>query len=213
MPQEPITQQPDEAKKHVRVFGPDNRYYQFPQGTTKEAAVSFFKKKGITTPESAVPKPSAQAAPAEKPPEAKPVSPKQETTPQAIHAQQLQSQIARWRPRWDTPEQTLKDPDWYGRSLKYAGGELIGAGKAGLGVAVGGAKFIHDIASALDPIEGYDRPLGEPQAQVGRDVVDMGKGVLDIGKAAWDLVRHFPESASDPEKLGSTITNAAMIVD
>jgi hypothetical protein len=48
--------EPQEQKK-VRVFGPDNKYYQFPTGTTKEAAVSYFKKKGITSPEAPEPKP------------------------------------------------------------------------------------------------------------------------------------------------------------
>jgi hypothetical protein len=48
--------EPQAEPKKVRVFGPDNRYYQFPAGTTKEAAVSYFKKKGITSPESPAPK-------------------------------------------------------------------------------------------------------------------------------------------------------------
>jgi len=211
MAQEPTTQGSDETKKHVRVFGPDNRYYQFPQGTTKEAAVSFFKKKGITSPESSTPKSST--TPEAKPPEStKPEAPKTQT-PQDIQAQQAQAQIARFRPRWDDPQQILKDPDWYGRSGKYLGGVFVGGVKAGAGMAVGGAKFIHDIASALDPIEGYHRPLGEPQLQVGKDVVDIGKGILDVGKATWDLIRHFPEAAADPEKFGSTIANVAMLVD
>ncbi len=199
-------------KKRVRVFGPDNRYYSFPEGTTKDTAVSFFKKKGITSPESPAPKPVA--APEVKAPPVQ-ASPQKPTVGQKmdIEAEREQASISRFRPRWDNPQEILKDPDWYGRSFKYLGGELVGVGKAGASIAVGGAKFIHDIASALDPIEGYQRPLGEPQAQVGKDVVDMGKGVIDIGKAAWDLIRHFPESSAEPEKLGSTITNVAMIVD
>jgi hypothetical protein len=43
------------------VFGPDNRYYSFPEGTTKNVAVSFFKKRGITSPEAPAPKPSTTA--------------------------------------------------------------------------------------------------------------------------------------------------------
>src|SRR6516162_4556210 len=43
-------------------------------------------------------------------------------------------QFLKWRPRWDQPDQILKDPTWYGRSARYLGGELIGATKAGTGV-------------------------------------------------------------------------------
>src|SRR6266481_8081418 len=48
--------QEQDKPKGVRVFGPDNRYYRFPEGTTKEAAVAFFKKRGISSPESPAPK-------------------------------------------------------------------------------------------------------------------------------------------------------------
>src|SRR5437588_5992389 len=194
--------EPQEQKKPWEKFaapvstaGPWNKY----QGA------------GTKPPKEAAPTQAGTITPPAKPPEA----PKQPTqqTPQDAMSQQLQSQIARWRPRWDDPKAILKDPDWYSRGAKYAGGVLIGAGQAGATMAVGGAKLIHDIASALDPIEGYHRPLGEPQAQVGRDVVDMGKGIIDIGKAAWDLVRHFPESAADPQKFGNTVANVAMVVD
>ncbi len=208
--------EPQAEPKRVRVFGPDNKYYSFPEGTTKETAVSFFKKKGITSPEA--PKPAAVSAPASAtPPTPKPEA-KAVTKPTVgqkmdIEAEREMGIISRFRPRWDTPEQVLKDPTWYGRSTKYLGGELVAAGKTGASFAVGGAKIIHDLASALDPIEGYQRPLGEPQLQFGKDVVDVGKGIIDVGKATWDLIRHFPEADADPEKLGSTVTNAAMIVD
>lgn len=207
-------------KKGVRVFGPDNRYYQFPEGTTKEGAVSFFKNKGITSPESPVFKPKAATPPVTgvkppvggTPPKAVPQKP---TYGQKmdIEAQSEMEAISRFRPRWDTPEAILQDPTWYGRSFRYLGGELVGVGKAGATVAVGGAKIIHDIASALDPQESYERPLGEPQAQVGRDVVDVGKGIIDVGKATWDMIRHFPEASADPEKFGNNIVNVAMLVD
>lgn len=38
---------PDEG---VQVQGPDGRKYAFPKGTTKEAAIGYFKKKGISAP-------------------------------------------------------------------------------------------------------------------------------------------------------------------
>src|SRR6267378_5156306 len=59
-----MAQEPQAEPKRVRVFGPDNRYYSFPEGTTKEAAVSFFKKKGVTSPEAPAPKPAKVTAPA-----------------------------------------------------------------------------------------------------------------------------------------------------
>jgi hypothetical protein len=136
-----------------------------------------------------------------------------ENTPQAKAAQEANKAIQSWRPRWDRPEEILKDPTWYGRSARYAGGEAIGAGKAAAGVAVGSMKMLHDVASALNPFEGYSRPLGEPQMQVLKDVGEVGKGTLDVAKALWDLIRHFPEAETDPEKFGTTIAQAAMVVD
>jgi hypothetical protein len=209
---EPQTPEKEQKPKGVRVLGPDNRNYVFPAGTTKDKAITFFKSKGITSAESPRPKlgapkapkvpPGAVALPAEKP----------ETTLQARGAEAA-TQALKWRPRWDTPEAILQDPTWYKRSLRYAGGELIGAGKAGLGVGVGGMKLLHDIASALDPFEGYNRPTGEPQAQVAKDVADIGRGIYDLGAATWDLVKHFPEASTDPEKLGNHIAQMAMVVD
>lgn len=208
-----------EKKKGVRVYGPDNRYYQFPEGTTKEAAVSFFKKKGILSPESPRYKPTAPA-PGATPPAAAAAQPQAGPKPEPTYGQKMDIEarnemeaISRFRPRWDTPEAILQDPTWYGRSARYLGGELVGVGKAGATMAVGGAKLLHDIASALDPIEGYKRPIGEPQAEVGRDVVDIGKGIIDVGKATWDMLKHFPEAEADPQKLGETLTNVAMLVD
>ena len=34
----------------VTVHGPDGNTYQFPDGTSKEAAIAFFKKKGVGAP-------------------------------------------------------------------------------------------------------------------------------------------------------------------
>jgi hypothetical protein len=203
----PEPQQDD--KKHVRVFGPDNKYYQFPAGTTKDAAVAFFKKRGITSPET---KPAApQAAPQQTGVPA-PQGPPTIGQKMDVEAEREQGMVSRYRPRWDDPAKVLRDPPWLG-SFRYLGGELFGGARAGATIAVGGAKLIHDIASALDPIEGYKRPLGDPQLQVGKDVVDIGKGILDIGKASWDMLKHFPESMGDPDKFGNHITNVAAVVD
>src|SRR6267378_792540 len=100
----PEPQEQDKSKR-VRVFGPDNKYYQFPSGTTKEAAVSFFKKKGITSPES---KPlPAQATPkvagAEVPKPAPVQQPAQQPTygqKMDVEAEREQAVISRLRPRW-----------------------------------------------------------------------------------------------------------------
>jgi hypothetical protein len=46
------TQTVEQQPKRIRVFGPDNKYYSFPPGTTKDKIGSFFKEKGITSPES-----------------------------------------------------------------------------------------------------------------------------------------------------------------
>jgi hypothetical protein len=56
--QDPSTTPTTETKKrdYIRVFGPDNKYYRFPTGTTKDQAIGYFKQKGITSPESKVPK-------------------------------------------------------------------------------------------------------------------------------------------------------------
>lgn len=50
---------PDDTQ--VRVLGPDNKYYKFPTGTTKDQAVSYFKKKNILSPETKPP--AAQVTP------------------------------------------------------------------------------------------------------------------------------------------------------
>jgi hypothetical protein len=65
----PDPQEQQDKPKGVRVFGPDNRYYRFPEGTTKEAAVAFFKKRGISSPESPAPKttPTTEPKTAQKP--------------------------------------------------------------------------------------------------------------------------------------------------
>lgn len=39
----------------VRVLGPDNKYYRFPKGTTKDQAISYFRGKNILSPESKPP--------------------------------------------------------------------------------------------------------------------------------------------------------------
>src|SRR5207245_8371511 len=128
----------------------------------------------------------------------------------------LMASISRWRPRWDDPSKVLTDPHWYQTSGRYLAGEALGAGKAVSNVAVGGSKIIHDLASVIDPTENYQRGVFTKEGtatQVGRDVVDLGKGIFDTGKAAWDLVRHFPEAESDPDRFGQNITNMAMTVD
>lgn len=130
-----------------------------------------------------------------------------------ISLEKAQQSITRWRPRWDDPKTLLQDPTWYGRSAKYAGGEAIGAGKAGAGLITGGVKILNDAIASLDPSELYQRPLGEPGTELTKDVVGVGKGILDVGKMAYDLVRHFPESSVDPEGFGNTVMNVAMTVD
>jgi hypothetical protein len=196
----------------VRVLGPDNRHYIMPHGTTKEQAIAYFKKKGIVSAESPRPK-AAQAAPASVPAPVKETQkdPGSRWDIQARKAMEGLQQLP--RPRWDTPQAILQDPTWYGRTGRYLGGEFIGAGKAGLGMAIGGGQFLHDIASAVNPFEGYDRPAFAAQKQVGKDIVSGGEFVLDTGQAIWDLIRHFPEASQDPEKFGQTILNTALIVD
>lgn len=218
----------------VPVQGPDGKQYMFPQGTDKDAAIGYFKKKGIgaapaqpspaggTTPKepaapsftggqpSGVPSPSAATQPS--------VAPKAQKDPTMFQSmgtdmEGVQSSIQRWRPRWDDPKQLLQDPTWYGRSAKFLGGEAIGAGKAGAGMLTGATKMLNDLIASIDPVELYQRPSGEPGAQFGKDIVDVGRGMVDVGKAAYDLIRHFPEASSDPEHLGSTVMNMAMTVD
>jgi hypothetical protein len=205
------------TSKPVRVLGPDNRMYKMPPGTTKDQAVSFFKQHNILSPESAPYKPKASKAPAGGSPA--PVVPKvatpappHEESPQAKQAAALQAWLQNQRPRWDTPEAILSDPNPLGRQARYFGGELIGVAKAGVGWGIGGSKLLYDVADALNPIKGYEHPL-EPQLQVGRDVLDIGKGVYDIGKGVYDLIRHFPEANADPEKFGNTVAQAAAVVD
>jgi hypothetical protein len=133
--------------------------------------------------------------------------------PQERQAQVASQQIeALGRPKWDTPQAIAQDPTWYGRTLRYAGGELIGTAKAGAGMLVGGGKLVHDLASALDPFEGQKRPLGDPQLQVGKDLVDVGKGVIDVAKIAWEMMKS-DEAAADPEKFGDTVLKMALTVD
>lgn len=215
-------QQSKPQRDYVKVFGPDNRYYRFPKGTTKDQAVSYFKTKGITSPESPAPKPAAGTPPRPSPgtppaptPGAPPPIPKDvnlEKLQKTSDWQVLEKYLS-WRPRWDNPQQILQDPEWWRRSMRYAGGELIGASKAGVTVVMGGAKMLHDVASALDPFESYERGDYSAQEQVARDIKGVGRGMLDVGKASWDLIRHFPEASADPEAFGNTVTNAAMIVD
>jgi hypothetical protein len=47
--------EPQEQKDSVRVLGPDNKHYVFPKGTSKEQAISYFRKKNILSPESKPP--------------------------------------------------------------------------------------------------------------------------------------------------------------
>lgn len=176
----------------------------------------FFKQK------KAAPVEAAKAPPAG-PPMQSPVggAPQAPPIPKDVNLAKLQKtsdwqaleKYLSWRPRWDKPDQILQDPEWWRRSLRYAGGELIGASKAGVTVVMGGAKMLHDIASAIDPFEGYERGDYSAQEQVAQDIKGVGKGMLDVGKASWDLIRHFPEASADPEAFGNTVTNAAMIVD
>jgi len=124
-------------------------------------------------------------------------------------------QFLQWRPRWDQPDQVLKDPTWYGRSARYLGGELIGATKAGTGVVLGGYKMANDLAAIFDPTEGmrHDRSLADIWGTLGKDLQGLGGAMKDTSIAAWDMVRHFPEFDADPEKFGDTVANVAMIVD
>lgn len=192
----------------VQVNGPDGKQYQFPSGTTKDAAIAYFKKKGIGAAAPSTP-PKTQAPPASAP------QSKDQTTFQKLNqgTQALQDSIQRWRPRWDNPKVLLQDPTWYGRSAKYLGGEAIGAGKAAAGVLTGTTKLLNDAIASIDPVELYNRPQGEPAQQFEKDLINIPKGVLDLGKTSYDLLRHFPESASDPEAVGSAVANMAMTVD
>jgi len=124
-------------------------------------------------------------------------------------------QFLKWRPRWDQPDQILKDPHWYGRSARYLGGELIGATKAGSGVLLGSYKLLNDVAAVLDPTEGmrHDRSLADIWGTLGKDLQGIGGAMKDVTIAAKDMLMHFPEFDSDPEKFGDTIANIAMIVD
>jgi hypothetical protein len=204
-------QQPQQTPKrdYLKVLGPDNRHYRFPTGTSKDQVINYFKTKGITSPESKAP------AKAQEPPKAPPQTPAPppQQTPQARQAEESYKQIESMpRPRWDRPEEILKDPTWYGRSARYLGGEAIGATKGAATMAVGGVKILHDVANALDPFYGKDHPY-EAQKQVGRDVVDVGKGIIDLGKMTWDMLRHLDTANADPEKFGNNIAQLAATVD
>src|SRR6266852_2286886 len=103
--------QEQDKPKGVRVFGPDNRYYRFPEGTTKEKAVAFFKAKGITSAESSAFKPSTTPRP--KPQAAAPTpKPAQPTAAEKDPIVQFTKQLQQRRPRWDTPGAILQDPTW-----------------------------------------------------------------------------------------------------
>src|ERR1700730_1625371 len=200
----------------VPVTGPDGKRYRFPSGTTKDSAIAYFKKKGIgAAPSSApdrstTPRKAGDAAPSV--PTTQPRKSDNYFYQSGQAYSQLQSSIQRWRPRWDDPKTLMQDPTWYGRSEKYLGGEVIGAGKAVTGAATGGMKILNDIIAALDPREFY-QPT-EATGELGRDLYDLAHGVFyDLPKATYDLIRHFPESTSDPEALGNTVANIAMTVD
>lgn len=210
---QPQNQQP----KKVRVFGPDNRYYSFPEGTTKEKAVAFFKQKGITSAESKPPKlgSAAKAAPPTTPEPQKETPPEESKYLKDDQSYQFLKHFSQgqYRPRWDKPDQILNDPTWYGKSARYAGGEFIGASRAGAGVAAGGWKMLNDVASAINPFEVAEQLKKGQSSPLYADIKGAGQGIRDVGKDVWDLIRHFPEASSDPEHLGNTVANAAMIVD
>lgn len=166
---------------------------------------------------------TASTPPPQKPPQAAPAYTSPQTQMFAAANKELEELMK--RPSWADPSKIAQDPTWYGRSLRYAGGEFIGAGRGGAGLMVGGAKMLHDVASALDPIEGYQHPY-EAQKQVGRDIVDVGKGLFDVGKGAWDMLKDLsvavttPGQASelagkyaDPDKFGKDMMNLAFTVD
>jgi len=182
-------------------------------GPPKTLPADFFSGKKAKAPTSS---PKAEAAA----PTPKPAQPSAaEKDPLVQYTQQVQ----KMRPRWDTPNAILQDPTWYGRSARYFGGELVGAGKAGAAAVGGGAKLLHDVASAVNPFEEDVTPLSRVK-QVGKDVKegalavkDVAKGVWDIDKAVWDLISHFSTAdagaLADPEHFGQTVANAAAIVD
>jgi hypothetical protein len=198
-PKPPPTLAPPKPMQGVRVLGPDGKRYVFPQGTTKDKAIAYFKIKGIT------------GVPKEKAP----------TEPEAIPGFREfidtgLSKLQESRPRWDRPEEILKDPNWYGRSARYIGGEFIGVGKAGVGIVSGGAKLLYDIGQVglqtFRPFQDVEEKLKE-QKHLGEDVKGIGKGFVDLGTIAWDMIRHFPEAEADPEKFGSTVLQTALTVD
>jgi hypothetical protein len=60
----PETQQQSSADNAVHVVGPDGKHYKFPAGTTRDKAVEYFKKKGVTSaPAASAPKPASSTAP------------------------------------------------------------------------------------------------------------------------------------------------------
>lgn len=196
----------------VPVTGPDGQLYHFPTGTTKESAVSYFKKKGIGAAPSSAPggaPPQAKVEPA-----APPIS-QPPTRGQAVDQslEQWQGSISKWRPRWDDPQKMLQDPKWYDPGTPRAGQMATGAMRAVGHMALGGTKILNDLFASLDPGELSHRPAGEPGTQFAKDVYGVGQGFLDVTKAAYDLVRHFPEAEKDPDKLGETLMNIAMTVD
>lgn len=224
---------PEEIDKALAM--PD---VQAPKGTTPQAFpnVKVDMSKAIKAPTGRPPAPgpavtpqqAAAGPPKAGPPQNLPFIPLT-TQPGAAERQAQASQAtidSMKRPSWADPNKIAQDPSWYGRTLRYAGGDFIGSGKAMGGFMVGGAKLVHDLASALDPIEGYHRPFGDPQLQVGRDIFDIGKSVFDVSKGAWTMLQDLAVATTqpgqagaiaskyaDPEKFGKDITNTAFTVD
>lgn len=130
------------------------------------------------------------------------------------------SKPLQYRPRWDQPEQILKDPSWLGRTGRYIAGEWLGEQKAAIGMGIGSSKILYDLAKLTAPVptspEDIKVPFsgrGKAASELSKDITDVGKGFVDLGQTVWDMIRHFPEAEADPERFSQTVLNTALTVD
>src|SRR5271154_6257816 len=173
----------------VKVRGPDGKVYGFPQGTTKDSAVAYFKKKSIGV--------SAPAhAPATQP----------QTPPPTVD-----ERVAQWAEQNYGEKATKQAPSWYGATAKYLAGEGLGAGLAVEGAAKGTAKLGYDLVSSLaadiSPFVSYDQKK-QISSKANEDAFGAVKGIKSL---ATDLLK--PETYTDPIKFGGEVANVAMTVD
>jgi hypothetical protein len=192
---------------YVRVKGPDGKSYRFPSGTTKDTAINYFKTKGI-----GVAQPNKPVAP---PPALQGGAASQASPPPTPQPTQPQRDPKQFSYPWQDGK-PLKDLHWYGRSGRYFAGEYVGAMDALGGGVVGGAKMLYHLGQALDPTpstsgRGYEKQK-KAVTDLAGDIEGAGKGFVDLAKTSWNLLQHL-EAWADPEKVGNTVTNDAMLVD